>query len=591
MQQGDLIDHVDYLPNGNIAGKSDVGQYTYGYSAYGNPYAVTTAGSYTYNYDALGRVTRRTAPNVPSGQETLTWTTFDAPSTITGLDGTQTSYEYNGLKQRVLETDPTQRKYRVGGIYQRTDDLASGNRLHSLLINAGSALIAEVQFTDDGSGTVSSANVYSVQTDKLGSTTVVRDPSGNYTARSYDAFGRPSGNSPLSSGVAFAGYNQDDDRGLLWMNNRPYDAIIGRTLTLDPIINGAMGQDGANRYAYVYNHPTAYIDPSGFDGIDFDFDFDFSFDVPQYDFQIPNMTMGSPAYTPDVIAPSMSAGDMNFSFSSAPDYSYAGAQYYGGESSNWGGAAPYSGDAYMAQVTATVMSGSYTPAAYGTGGAPSAMDPPSNTGGYSVPVPWYLNDNYWAGAQNACMVVAGACTLAATAGLAMEAAPALSMTSLATPEGITIGSSAIAGGANYISENAGEFNAMASDLEAAAADGAAGLQAVATDVQTSIQQYWPSNYGFQGAVSNVQLQAGTLLDRFGLGTGTFASPVGTPFEMRSLPQEALNAPYNIYQVLQPFNVNAGLTAPAFGQLGFGMQYQLPMSINELISQGYLGIAQ
>ena len=26
-----------------------------------------------------------------------------------------------------------------------------------------------------------------------------------------------------------------------------------------------MGQDGANRYAYVYNHPTAFIDPSGFD--------------------------------------------------------------------------------------------------------------------------------------------------------------------------------------------------------------------------------------------------------------------------------------------------------------------------------------
>ena len=27
-----------------------------------------------------------------------------------------------------------------------------------------------------------------------------------------------------------------------------------------------MGQDGANRYSYVYNHPTAFIDPSGFDG-------------------------------------------------------------------------------------------------------------------------------------------------------------------------------------------------------------------------------------------------------------------------------------------------------------------------------------
>jgi hypothetical protein len=38
-----------------------------------------------------------------------------------------------------------------------------------------------------------------------------------------------------------------------------------------------MGQDGANRYAYVYNHPTAFIDPSGFDGDLPDFDFDFSY--------------------------------------------------------------------------------------------------------------------------------------------------------------------------------------------------------------------------------------------------------------------------------------------------------------------------
>jgi RHS repeat-associated protein len=37
-------------------------------------------------------------------------------------------------------------------------------------------------------------------------------------------------------------------------------------LAPDPVINGSMGQDGANRYAYVYNHPTTFIDPSGFDG-------------------------------------------------------------------------------------------------------------------------------------------------------------------------------------------------------------------------------------------------------------------------------------------------------------------------------------
>jgi len=48
------------------------------------------------------------------------------------------------------------------------------------------------------------------------------------------------------------------------MSNRPYDAHIGRALSLDPIINGGAGQDGANRYAYAYNHPTTLVDPNGF---------------------------------------------------------------------------------------------------------------------------------------------------------------------------------------------------------------------------------------------------------------------------------------------------------------------------------------
>jgi hypothetical protein len=50
------------------------------------------------------------------------------------------------------------------------------------------------------------------------------------------------------------------------MSNRLYDPNVGRVLAADPVIADRMGQDGANRYSYVYNHPTAFIDPSGFDG-------------------------------------------------------------------------------------------------------------------------------------------------------------------------------------------------------------------------------------------------------------------------------------------------------------------------------------
>ena len=270
LQKGTPLNHIDYSSNGNISNKTNVGAYSYNQS--GNPYAVTTAGNnYTFGYDSRGRLISRTTDYASDGTETINWTDFDAPSSITGSDGTQTNYEYDGLKHRVLETVlknyiETQRKWRVGDIYQRLD--SNGQSLHSMRVKAGDAIIAEVQVTDDWHGNVSAANVNSIVSDRLGSTTIVRDPSGNYSTMTYDAFGKAATKSSLASGIGFAGYDQDNDRALLWMTNRPYDPTIGRVLTADPIVAGSMGQDGANRYSYVYNHPTALIDPSGFDGED-----------------------------------------------------------------------------------------------------------------------------------------------------------------------------------------------------------------------------------------------------------------------------------------------------------------------------------
>ena len=155
------------------------------------------------------------------------------------------------------------------------------------------------------------------------------------------------------------------------MSNRPYDPIIGRVLALDPVINGVMGQDGANRYAYVYNHPTAFIDPSGFDGYLPDFDFDFTPDFSVPTFTVPDLS----GYTPDVSAPSMSSGDASFTFSSGGEMSYGGGASYEGESGNWSGAGPASSaDAYN-QLSASMAAGSYTPS------FSSAVDPASGVSG------------------------------------------------------------------------------------------------------------------------------------------------------------------------------------------------------------------
>ncbi|WOI35372.1 glycohydrolase toxin TNT-related protein (plasmid) [Tritonibacter scottomollicae] len=108
---------------------------------------------------------------------------------------------------------------------------------------------------------------------------------------------------------------------------------------------------------------------------------------------------------------------------------------------------------------------------------------------------------------------------------------------------------------------------------------------------------WPPNDGFDGPQTITELQPGARFDRYGgrfdengqfVDTGGYVSPTGVPFEQRSLPNSSVNRPYQEYEVLQPIpNVSSGSAAPWFGQPGGGTQYQLPMSIESLVEQGFI----
>ena len=98
---------------------------------------------------------------------------------------------------------------------------------------------------------------------------------------------------------------------------------------------------------------------------------------------------------------------------------------------------------------------------------------------------------------------------------------------------------------------------------------------------------WPENNGFAGQPTKTTLQAGTKIDRYGNATGNFAAPEGTPYSQRSLPPGSENSAYHTYEVIKPFDVQAGITAPWFDQSGGGIQYLLPMSIQELRKLGYI----
>jgi RHS repeat-associated protein len=99
--------------------------------------------------------------------------------------------------------------------------------------------------------------------------------------------------------------------------------------------------------------------------------------------------------------------------------------------------------------------------------------------------------------------------------------------------------------------------------------------------------YYPPNQGFVGTPITQTLAAGVRIDRIGFEGGTFASPEGTPVPMRSLSPAAQGGPYNVYEVVKPFDVQSGTTAPWFGQPGTGTQYQLPTNVRQLIQSGQL----
>jgi hypothetical protein len=101
--------------------------------------------------------------------------------------------------------------------------------------------------------------------------------------------------------------------------------------------------------------------------------------------------------------------------------------------------------------------------------------------------------------------------------------------------------------------------------------------------------FWPGNNGFAGEPKKVILTPGTVVDRYGGPGGSYLSPKGTPPEARSLSPGAEARPLNVYEVIKPFEVDAGAAAPHFDQPGRGTQYYLGTrrTVQDLIDSGHL----
>ncbi len=253
---------------GNIAAKSDVGTYFYGENGAG-PHAVTTAGGNSYTYDANGNM-------IAGAGRTVDWSSFNKPTLIREtISGNETAFVYGPdrarIEQRSLRGGLLTTVRYVGNLYEERTRLGEPDeRVHYIRAGDTVAIVTRIW---DGQTTTHDETHY-LHRDHLGSVESITDEAGIVVeALSYDAHGQrrladwqPGMPGTLNQRTprGFTGHEHLDGVGLIHMNGRVYDPLLGRFLSADPLVAYPETTQGFNRYAYVENNPLSYTDPSGF---------------------------------------------------------------------------------------------------------------------------------------------------------------------------------------------------------------------------------------------------------------------------------------------------------------------------------------
>jgi RHS repeat-associated protein len=122
--------------------------------------------------------------------------------------------------------------------------------------------------------------------DHLGSASMTTTALGGVddNMRYYPYGGTRSGT--MATDRRFTGQREETAIGLYDYKARYYDPVIGRFIQADTIVPEPGNPQALNRYAYVYNNPLGYTDPSGHGACSGDdYDIGCSEDFPeQYEF-------------------------------------------------------------------------------------------------------------------------------------------------------------------------------------------------------------------------------------------------------------------------------------------------------------------
>ncbi len=246
-----------YDNKGNITDHSLTGSYLYNHPS--KPYAVTDITPY--------------GNGIPLREQTVTYTSFMRPASLAENNYSAT-FSYNASGDRVsMQTKQhnsiKQTRYYLGSEYEV--DNSPGGNIERLYLG-GDAYSAPAVYIRTNTG---NWNIYYICRDYLGSITQVTSGSGPVVQElSYDPWGRlrnsenqqvyaPGSEPTLLLARGYTGHEHLAVFGLINMNARLYDPVLGRFLSPDPYVQVPEFGQNFNRYSYCLNNPLIYTDPTG----------------------------------------------------------------------------------------------------------------------------------------------------------------------------------------------------------------------------------------------------------------------------------------------------------------------------------------
>ena len=240
---GVVQQNVGYADNGNITSKTGLGSFSYGTPSQ-RPHAVMAVDN------PLG--------SISSATQTATYTDFGKVLSLSD-NGYQMDFTYGPDEERWKTV------LRHNGSVVRTTLYADG---YECITEGG--VTRHLYYLDDGVIYVledgeTEGQFYYAFTDHLGSITALYDSTATAVFEAeYDAWGRQT---VTTDAVGFhwgyTGHEMLPEFGLINMNGRLYDPILGRFLSPDNYVQMPDFSQSFNRYSYCLNNPLKYTDPSG----------------------------------------------------------------------------------------------------------------------------------------------------------------------------------------------------------------------------------------------------------------------------------------------------------------------------------------